>query len=283
MNEKIKISHIEWHVAHACNISCQGCIHLSDYGHTEIVSYADIKDWFSKWSHRLSPKDIDIVGGEPLLHKDICKIIALTREMWDDPYLQQLNLQTNGLLIGKFPNKFSDLPKVLLDSNCSIAFSRHSYDPEYSKLFDKSVDIVNEWVEKYGIKFKIVDYYNYWTRVYKGHGSTMEPYSDGDYKKSWENCLTGQDCFQILDGNIYKCAPLAYLPMTDKKINLSEKWAYYLTYSPLTPEASDNEIVEFFNMGAEKFCGMCPNSFEMFKKPDPLKFRKQISIRKIQV
>jgi MoaA/NifB/PqqE/SkfB family radical SAM enzyme len=277
MHTKIKIPHIEWHVAHTCNISCQGCLHFSDYGHTGIVSYDEIKDWYLKWSHRLAPKTIDILGGEPLLNKDICKIISLTRKMWDDPYLEKLNLQTNGLLVDRFP----DLPKVLKDSNCSISVSWHSEDPRYNKLFEKSKNILNEWFEKYRIQVYIVDFYNYWTRFYKGHGSTMEPYNDGDFEKSWDNCLTGQDCFQIFNGDIYKCSPLAYLPMTKQKINLSEKWDYYLTYEPLRPKSSDNEVIEFFNKGAEKFCSMCPSSPEMFKKPDPLTFRKQISIRKI--
>lgn len=277
MHTKIKIPHIEWHVAHTCNISCQGCLHFSDYGHTGIVSDDEIKDWYSKWSHRLAPKTIDILGGEPLLNKDICKIISLTRDMWDDPYLEKLNLQTNGLLVDRFP----DLPKVLRDSNCSISLSWHSVDPRYNKLFDKSRDILNKWVEKYGITVHIVDFYNYWTRFYKGHGNTMEPYNDGDFEKSWDSCLAGQDCFQIFNGDIYKCSPLAYLPMTKQKINLSEKWDYYLTYAPLKPEALDNEVIDFFNKDAEKFCSMCPASPELFKKPDPLKFRKQISIKKI--
>lgn len=277
MHEKIKISHIEWHIAHACNIACQGCAHFSDYGHTEIISYDEIKDWYKKWSHRLSAKTIDILGGEPLLNKDVCKIISLTREMWDDPYLEALNLQTNGLLIDRFP----DLPKVLKDANCSISLSWHGVDPRYNKLFDKSKKILDEWVEKYGITVHIQDFYNLWLRQYKGHGATMEPYEDGDFEKSWDTCLTGQDCFQLLNGNIYKCAPLAYLPMMKQKFNLSEKWDYYLSYVPLKPEASDDEVRDFFNRGAEKFCGMCPHTPELFKKPDPLQFRKQIAIKKI--
>lgn len=277
MHEKIKIPHIEWHIAHACNIACQGCLHFSDYLQTEIISYNDIKDWYKKWSHRLAPRTIDILGGEPLLNKDVCKIISLTREMWDDPYLETLNLQTNGLLIDRFP----DLPKVLKDSNCTISISRHSYESKYSKLFNRSKNILDEWVEKYGITVRIMDFYNYWTRIYKGYGDTMEPYDDGNFVKSWDNCLTGQDCFQILNGDIYKCSPLAYLPMTKQKVNLSEKWDYYLNYVPLKPEATNDEVKSFFNKGAEKFCGMCPNSFEHFKKPDPLQFRKQIAIKKI--
>ena len=277
MNTKIKVPHLEWHVAHACNLSCKGCCHLSDYAHKGIVSYNEIKDWYSKWSHRLAPKSIDILGGEPLLNKDICKIISLTREMWDDPYLEQLQLTTNGLLVHKFP----DLPKVLKDSNCSISVSWHSEDPSYNKLFDKSKNILNEWVEKYGIQVRILDFYNYWTPFYKGYGSTMEPFNEENFEKSWDNCITGQDCFQIYNGDIYKCSNLAYLPMTKQKINLSKNWDYYLSYVPLKPEASDDEITEFFNKGAEKFCSMCPNSVEMIKKPDPLKFRKQMLMKKI--
>jgi hypothetical protein len=49
-------------LTNACNLSCKGCCHLSDYAHKGIVSYNEIKDWYSKWSHRLAPKSIDILG-----------------------------------------------------------------------------------------------------------------------------------------------------------------------------------------------------------------------------
>ena len=275
--EKIKISHIEWHIVHSCNLTCDGCAHYSNYGHDGMVNYDDLKKWYSYWNYRLSPQVIDILGGEPLLHKDLLKIISLTREYWDDVNLKKLNLQSNGLLLDRFP----DLPKVLKENNCHISLSKHDDSPKYNLLFEKSVSLLMKWKEEYGIEIEIIDFTNFWAKLYKGYGSNMEPYEDNDPEESWNNCFTGQDCFQLLDGCIYKCAPLAYLPMVNKKFKLSNKWDHYLTYKPLMPTASYEEIEKFFNMGAESYCAMCPKSIPFYKKPDPLIPRKKIYIKNI--
>jgi hypothetical protein len=119
-----------------------------------------------------------------------------------------------------------------------------------------------------------------WVKTYHGYGDTMEPYEDNNPEESWNNCSTGQDCFQIHEGNIYKCSPLAYLPMQKNKINLSSKWDFYLSYKPLTPDSTDQEVAEFFSRGAEAYCGMCPAAPMHFKKPNPLTSRKKFLIKK---
>ena len=80
-----------------------------------------------------------------------------------------------------------------------------------------------------------------WTRRYEGFGDTMLPYEDGDPRASWEAC-PARHCKQLLDGRIWKCAPLAYLPMQKAKYRLADKWDPYLAYRPLEPGCSNAEI-----------------------------------------
>jgi hypothetical protein len=264
--EKIKISHLEWHVAHACNFTCEGCCHFSNHGHNTLISYEEIEQWYNNWCDRLAPTTIDILGGEPLLNKRICDIVELTRNKWNDPSLERLDITTNGVLLHKYP----DLPKVLRDNNCGLKISKHGNNAEYNTLWKSIEDIALEWVDKYGIR---VDFWKsdvVWFKMYKGFGSHMEPYEDNDPEESWNHCITGQDCWQIYEGNIYKCAPLAYLPMTSKMYNLSSKWDHYLTYNPITPDCTDDELREFFNRKAESFCSMCPKNPQLLdRKNDP--------------
>lgn len=264
--KKLKISHLEWHVAHACNLTCEGCAHFSNHGHKGIINYETLKKWYGNWSHRLAPRTIDILGGEPLLNKDIYNIIRLTREMWDDPNLECLNLQTNGFLLHKYP----ELPKVLKETNCRLTLSRHGNSPSYNAEFDPAEKLITRWKEEYDIETCVADCYTYWLEMYKGYGNNMMPFEDNDPQKSWDNCVTGQDCFQLLDNNIYKCAPLAYLPYQKEKYNLSSKWDHYLTYKPLTPQCSDFELKEFFDRKCESFCAMCPSNPKLFKNKDPM-------------
>ena len=102
---------------------------------------------------------------------------------------------------------------------------------------------------------------------YTGYGSNIKPLK-GDFQESWNNCPTGQENFQLYNGKIYKCAPLAYLPLQKEKYpDLSEEWNPYLRYIPLEP---DGDIEEFFSRQAELVCSMCPNSTELMSKPSPL-------------
>lgn len=67
----------------------------------------------------------------------------------------------------------------------------------------------------------------------------------------------------------------AYLSLTKEIYNLSNKWDYYLTYQPLGPTSTDEEVEEFFNRKAENCCSMCPSTRQpLFQKGDPLLSRK---------
>ena len=71
----IVIPHLEWHVTHNCNLSCEGCNHFTNHGHNWFISLDELKSWFSSWNKKVSPKRLAVLGGEPLLHKDIVEII----------------------------------------------------------------------------------------------------------------------------------------------------------------------------------------------------------------
>jgi organic radical activating enzyme len=273
MQHLIEVPHLEWHITHNCNLSCQGCAHFTNHGHNWFADIDTLKEWYSHWNKRISPKVMAILGGEPLLHKDIIDIIYLTKEMWQQPKDSFFELVTNGILIDE--EKHKDLPKALKDTDCTLSVSIHSIKNvslEYSNKLKKSLYIIKEWRDQYNIKIKFYDSFNVWVKIYNGFGVNSEPFEDNDPQESWNNCPTGQKCFQLYEGNLYKCSLMAYLQLQKEKYGtlLSKKWDPYLKYIPLTPDCSDNDIIQFFNKGAESVCGMCPKNPQSFKKNDPL-------------
>lgn len=278
----IVVPWLEWHAAHACNLSCEGCSHLSEFPHNEIVSLETLKIWYSKWNKRISPQNMAILGGEPLLNKEIVDIIYMTRDMWNQEYNQYFELVTNGFLLDRYKN----LPRALKETNCVLSISIHHYGTEYQKQTNKILSLVDKWKDQHDITVKI--YYDNqtpqttWRKFFKFADDNIEPYHDNDIESSWKYCLVGQECWQLFEGNIYKCAPIAYINLHKKKFGLSKNWDPYLKYKPLTPDSTDEEIVDFFKKKAESCCGMCPSQPpQIIEKPDPILRKKIFKIKKL--
>lgn len=272
-DKMIEIPHLEWHITHNCNLTCQGCMHFTNHGHNWFVNVEELRNWYSKWNTRISPKSMSILGGEPLLHKNLIEIIYLTKDMLIQPKNSYFEVVTNALLLDEKTHK--DLPKVLSETNCVLSVSIHA-SPKNLKYVDKlnkSLEILNKWKKSHDIKIGINDMYNEWYTAYKGYGINFEPFDDKDPQMSWKHCRSGQECFQLYKENIFKCCMTAYLQIQKEKYGnlLSKKWDPYLKYVPLTPDCTDDEIIEFFNRQAEPICGMCPKHPEIF----PTTFKKK--------
>lgn len=284
---RIRITKLDLHLAHACNLHCEQCTHFSNYGINHVLTYQDVESNYRAWCERIVPQKLALLGGEPLLNRSIIKILVLSRYIWPDTIIE---LWTNGLLLDRYP----ELPKVLEQHRIMLHISDHgSADTaEYNLRFDRMLDLVHEWTMRHPIMVTVRDFRlgkihifqpgSHDTRMlpiqpkfrfYQGYGADMLPYDHGDPKSSWDNCPVYHDCFQLLDHRIYKCAPLAYLPMLDQKFGLRPEWKPYLQYRPLEPHATDDEIREFFQRGAESYCAMCPSQrIPMYSQHNPLKF-----------
>ena len=268
----LEVPHLEWHVTHSCNFTCLGCGHFSNDGYKQNFDLNTIREWYLLWNKKIRPRELSMLGGEPLLNKEIVDIIYMTKEVWDVQQDQELELVSNGLLFDKVPN----LAKALKDTDCILTITRHSDDPNYVRLFDKSI----ECIKKSGVNYRIYNAPDFWIRVYNGYGENIEPIGSNNYKDSWDNCPSGQQNFTLLNGKIYKCALMAYLPLQKEKYGkkLSSKWNLYLDYTPLSSTNSDSEIFEFFNRKAEKVCSLCPSDCEHMDKPSPLHSPKYVKI-----
>ncbi len=271
----ISVPALEWPAAHSCNFTCEACGSFANYGRKELMSIDQLEQWFLSWNKRISPKRMAVLGGEPFLNKDILGIIELGRRLWrweDDTYYE---IVTNGFLLDKFP----ELPKYLEKNNCVLNISIHGESEKYKKKLNNLKKTVEEWQKEFNFKVKF-ERYPLWSRGYIGYGETAIPYDDNDPDSSWKNCPAGQNSFSLMYGNIYKCAPLAYLPyMKEMFPTISSKWDPYLAYVPLHPDVTDQEIIDFYSKQSEKFCGMCPSNPTYFQKNDPLipiKFYKSL-------
>ena len=234
-----KISNLEIHLVHACNLACESCSHYSNQGHKGILSLADAERWMRLWNHRLNPGNFAMLGGEPTIHPDLAEFVPLARRYWPRAHLK---IVTNGFFLQRHPL----LPIVLKkDRDACLHVTIHSDASEYREKIRPVLELVNGWVRDHQIRVVYVESYKNWTRRYRGFGSAMEPFEDGQPRFSWEHCAP-RHC-------------------------LSAKWKPYLQYQPLKPGCTDRQLEEFFDREDEVYCGMCPVSPERFDLPLPLK------------
>lgn len=256
------VRHLEIHVAHSCNLSCESCSHYSNHGHKGVVSLQEAEHWMRLWNRRLKLGAFSLLGGEPTIHPDLTGFVTLARKCWPTAYLR---LVTNGFFLSRHPQ----LPVVLKQvSNAGIYLSIHHESHNYQEKLEPMFDLLKSWVRDYGIRVEFYESYKYWTRRYHGEGHAMEPFKDGQPRQSWEHC-PAKTCPQLFDGKIWKCAPLAYLRLQDTKYRLSDSWEPYLQYQPLESNCTDEEMEEFFRREDESVCGMCPAKPVGFSLPIP--------------
>lgn len=78
-----------------CNLRCQGCRYGRDFMPGSVLPF-DIIDGVLEDASNAGIETIRLYGGEPLLHPDLCRIVAASRAYGLNPYMT-----TNGLLLGQ--------------------------------------------------------------------------------------------------------------------------------------------------------------------------------------
>lgn len=270
---KDRMSNIEVHITHACNLACESCSHYSNHGHSGNLTVDGFVEQVGPWSHKIKPKWLSLMGGEPTLNSKLEKIVEIAAIMWPD---SKVRLITNGFFLHRFP----DLPHIMKNYNCQLRISVHHGSLAYQEKVDSIRNLIANWERASGLEVEWQQDYKKWVRVYRGYGDSMLPYEDGKPRKSWERCGV-KHCKQIFLGKLWKCPNLAYLQMQDKKFKLSEKWTPYLTYrtgdlegQAIDPIATHSEIKAFYETENIFHCGMCPAYRTKFDLPSPLRGEK---------
>ncbi len=251
---------LEMHLAHACNLACDGCTHYSNYGMRGLVRYAEAAGWLRAWSEHVRPINFSFLGGEPTLNPEVPDYLHLGRELWPKA---RIRLVSNGLLL----DRRESIWPALQETRAILVISIHSRRAAYQRRVQPMLQLARARCRELGIDLELRRSWDNWYRTYRGSGRDMLPFAAGDPRASWANC-ENKICFTLHQGALWKCPPLAYLPMVARLFQLERKseWRPYLAYEPLRLGSSEREIAAFFSRKAESCCGMCPTRFDYFEK-----------------
>lgn len=252
-NNKIITQIIEIHASHVCNFKCESCSHFSFATYDKNLNPLDLESQLKIWSEKIQPFELKILGGEPLLNRNLESILRICKKYFPNSLLR---VASNGFLIKNTKINLN----IFKELQVSLEISIHDDSSEYLHALTENLNILN----KNKIPFKCNNSIISWRRTHKVIDNIITPFQDGDPRKSWEMC-DSKFYPQLFNNKIYKCPPTTYIRLINKQ-PISDLFEPMMKYKPLEHTASLEDTLAFFNKEDEEICSLCPAKIEFFKK-----------------
>jgi hypothetical protein len=182
-----------------CNLNCKGCTHFSPLADECFVTTDSFEKDFARLSE-LAGRDnenIDIMGGEPLLHPEISTLVTIARKYFDGP----VNIVTNGILLSQMNKHFWDTCR---DNKIRIVVTN------YPIILDKNS--IKSLAKKYNVKLKM----RLWGR--NKHTWCRLPFDlsgEQDVNFNIKVCIFANSCIFLKNGKLSTCC----LPLIASRFN----------------------------------------------------------------
>lgn len=126
---KIQVRSLEFFLADTCNLRCAHCTAASPFlTQPNFPDLHEFEESLSRLSRVMRARQIKILGGEPLLNRDIMRFIASAKSsgMFD-----AVRVATNGLLLSRMGEEFWQAADIV-----EVSYYRDAPDPLKEKDFD---------------------------------------------------------------------------------------------------------------------------------------------------
>jgi organic radical activating enzyme len=269
MESQIKLrqytSHLKYldvNIQYACNLSCVGCISLSDFNRKGGVRINEGVDWLREWSKKLTVDTLCLFGGEPLLNPDFGSWVNAARYYFPKTHIKVItngfylrsdhvnflsNVKNSTLQISfHFQNKDKSLLKIIKDATKHLYWNVSKATEEI--IFLKFVnDNLNIQCARFG-EFR---------KPYKNNKNKMMPWESTDLQGSINNCGSPRNPI-LYKNKLWKCAPIANLRDTLNTLKSYDKvaWKPYLDYEGCGLEDDIEPFINDFGK-PNKICSMC--------------------------
>lgn len=118
-----------------CNLRCKGCDHFACIAEPYFVSFETLQKDLKRMAEILQGDNlmqIGVMGGEPLLHPDLLKILKMVRECF--PYTI-IRLSTNGLLLMQQKEEFWETCRKY---DVTIVNTKYPIQLDFEKMKEKA-------------------------------------------------------------------------------------------------------------------------------------------------
>jgi len=248
------INRLDIMMAYSCNVSCRGCISVSDINREGIEPVENILQWIQQWSGSLDPRVTVLFGGEPLLHPRIFDVCRAIRRSWPTTVIR---LITNGYL---FDNHFAGTWFDFEPIEIQVSIHRKDHEHMINQHIKQILAYRNNWkITQHGDNnHKQMEWSSGGFSIYKSiFKDFVQPYRlvDGRMQgyssdPAQAHAICGSPATPILyKGALYKCPPVANL------MDLTGEDFY--GYKPVTDSNGLAEFVQGIGR-PESVCAWCP-------------------------
>ena len=189
---KIQSAKCEVNIVEHCNLACRACSHLSPVLPRRDVAPAAIFRDLSALAPHYHARWIRLLGGEPLLHKDILGAIAAARR---SALPDRIAVVTNGVLLPRMPAAFWEA----VDGVEVCLYPGKELGPDELRACRRRA-------KAHGVRLMVL-------RIDRFRESYSEVGTDDPalVQRIYDSCtLVG--CHTVADGVFYKCPPAYFLP-----------------------------------------------------------------------
>lgn len=226
-----------------CNLRCKGCDHFACIAEPYLVSYEAIEKEIIRISEITKGHitKIGIMGGEPLLHPELLKILACVRAYFPNTILR---LTSNGILMNQQKQEFWD---VCRENKIVLVVTKYPLKTDYKKM--------EEIARKNNVQFE----------YYQGTGGdaiktsckkTINPKGDNNPVESFYKCDVANYGNFLMEGKMYCCPFVGSAHIFNEKfgdvLEVTEE-DYIDIYSP---DITYDNLLEF-SARAHQFCRYC--------------------------
>lgn len=199
-SQPLPVRLIEFHVTHDCNLTCAHCAHFSPQAKRQDVSESTLDSDLAAAAKALTPQNIQILGGEPLLNKRLPELVPLFRHYFSDAII---NLITNGVLLLRVP---VTLYHSLHASRTGIVVSRYP-------AIKLDLEGIQKRCDDFGVSLQ---YWNQDTFV-----DFLDPTGGTDPVEARANCPM-EGCLNIRDERVFPCPVAAWADLGGLPFNAAD-------------------------------------------------------------
>lgn len=246
-------------ICYHCNLNCAYCSHFSPIAPKYEVSLETFERDIAQLKKVADTKisRISLLGGEPLLHKDIEKLIEILSKYFPN---NEKRITTNGLLLKKMPESFWNTCK-----KNNIIFK---YSPYASmKNFEKEEEEILKLSKKYNIEIK-----KYTDNVYDFELMNLSKNTTEKDNNKYDTCEKKYACPLLDNGILYPCEVIGSIRFFN---DYFKEYVLPVTkndYLDIRKISSIDGIYKFFN-SPKDFCKYC--SYGNDVKTAPWKISKR--------